>query len=203
MISKGNEVPKLKGLILAGGKSSRMGHNKEQIAWHGKEQKYYAADLLSQFCSEVYISCRQDQLQHIAEGYKGLSDNFIGMGPTGGILTALRSDREVAWLVIACDLPLVDEPILKNLVENRNPEKIATTYKSPFDGLPEPLITIWEPDSYPILLEYLGKGKTCPRKVLINTDCLILEPEQPQKLMNVNTPQDLEEAKKYLSKKML
>jgi molybdopterin-guanine dinucleotide biosynthesis protein A len=97
----------------------------------------------------------------------------------------------------------VDESILKILVENRNPEKIATTFKSPFDDLPEPLITIWEPDSYPILLEYLGKGKTCPRKVLINSDCLILDPEHPQKLMNVNTPQDIEAVKLYLSKKMI
>jgi molybdopterin-guanine dinucleotide biosynthesis protein A len=87
---------------------------------------------------------------------------------------------------------------LEFLLQSRNPEKVATTYESPFDGLPEPLITIWEPKSYPLLLNFLGLGNTCPRKVLINSDTLILKPENPEALMNVNTPEDAEKAEKIL-----
>jgi molybdopterin-guanine dinucleotide biosynthesis protein A len=113
---------------------------------------------------------------------------------------ALRSQRDKAWLVVACDLPLLDEKSLKFLIENRNIEKAATTYESPFDGLPEPLITIWEPKSYPLLLNFLGSGITCPRKVLINSDTLILKPGNPDSLMNVNTPEDMAKAQKILRK---
>ncbi|WP_374465492.1 NTP transferase domain-containing protein [Chryseobacterium sp.] len=202
MISKETDVPKLNGLVLAGGKSQRMGNPKDKINWHGKEQRYYAADLLAPFCDEVFIFCRQDQLENFDPNYNALTDTFLNMGPFGGILSALRSQRDTAWLVVACDLPLLDEKSLEFLIENRNIEKAATTYESPFDGLPEPLITIWEPKSYPLLLNFLGSGITCPRKVLINSDTLILKPGNPDSLMNVNTPEDREKAQEILRKQI-
>ncbi|WP_313003331.1 NTP transferase domain-containing protein [Chryseobacterium gleum] len=202
MISKETDVPQLNGLVLAGGKSQRMGNPKDKINWHGKEQRYFAADLLTPFCDEVFISCRQDQLENFDPNYNALTDTFLNMGPFGGILSALRSKRDTAWLVVACDLPLLDEKSLEFLIENRNIEKAATTYESPFDGLPEPLITIWEPKSYPLLLNFLGSGITCPRKVLINSDTLILKPGNPDSLMNVNTPEDRERAQEILRKQI-
>jgi len=202
MISKETDIPKLNGLVLAGGKSQRMGNPKDKINWHGKEQRYYAVDLLAPFCDEVYISCRQDQLENFDPNYNALTDTFLNMGPFGGILSALRSQRDTAWLVVACDLPLLDEKSLEFLIENRNIEKVATTYESPFDGLPEPLITIWEPKSYPLLLNFLGSGNTCPRKVLINSDTLILKPGNPDSLMNVNTPEEMAKAKEIVRKQM-
>ena len=202
MISKETDVPQLNGLVLAGGKSQRMGNPKDKINWHGKEQRYYAADLLAPFCDEVFISCRQDQLENFDPNYNALTDTFLNMGTFGGILSALRSQRDTAWLVVACDLPLLDEKSLEFLIENRNIEKAATTYESPFDGLPEPLITIWEPQSYPLLLNFLGSGITCPRKVLINSDTLILKPGNPDSLMNVNTPEDRKKAQEILRKQI-
>ncbi|WP_238584495.1 NTP transferase domain-containing protein [Chryseobacterium sp. Leaf180] len=191
-------MPKLNGLVLAGGKSVRMGTAKERINWHGKEQQFFAADLLRNFCDEVFISCRHDQNEVQNPDYQFLSDTFLNLGPLGGILTALRSDREKAWLVVACDLPVLDQNTLQHLSDSRDSEKIATTFKSPFDGLPEPLITIWEPKSYPLLLEFLGREITCPRKVLINSNTLILEPQNPESLMNVNTPDEAKIAENIL-----
>ena len=202
MISKENNFPKLNGLVLAGGKSQRMGNPKDKINWHGKEQRYYAADLLAPFCDKVFISCRQDQLENFDPNYNVLTDTFLNMGPFGGILSALRSQRDKAWLVVACDLPLLDKKSLEFLIKNRNIEKVATTYESPFDGLPEPLITVWEPKSYPLLLNFLGSGITCPRKVLINSDTLILKPGNPDFLMNVNTPEDMAKAQEILRKQI-
>lgn len=193
-----NTTPRVNGLVLAGGKSVRMGKAKDLLHWHGKEQRYFAADLLAPFCDEVFISCRPDQLESFDPNYNALTDTFLNMGPFGGILSALRAQRDKAWLVVACDLPLLDKRSLEFLLQSRNSEKVATTYESPFDGLPEPLITIWEPKSYPLLLNFLGIGNTCPRKVLINSDTLILKPENPEALMNVNTPEDAEKAEKIL-----
>ena len=58
-------VPLLNGLVLAGGKSVRMGYDKSSIQWHGKEQRYYMADLLKQICKDVFISCRKKQKDEI------------------------------------------------------------------------------------------------------------------------------------------
>jgi len=190
-------IPSINGLVLAGGKSERMGFDKGSVNWHGKEQRYYMADMLKPFCNEVYISSRPDQ-QEVDASYKSLVDTFTGLGPYGGILSALRERPDSAWLVVACDLPLLTPETLQHLTANRDPSSIATAYQSAFDGFPEPLITIWEPKSYPVLLSFLAQGYSCPRKVLINSDITLLNAPDPEALTNVNTPDELETIKRTL-----
>jgi molybdopterin-guanine dinucleotide biosynthesis protein A len=120
------------------------------------------------------------------------------MGPYGGILSAFMSDPEAAWLVVACDLPLIDASSINQLIEQRNPSRYATAFQSPKNEFPEPLITIWEPKSYMRLLEFMALGYSCPRKVLINSDVELLQAKDPMTLMNVNTPEDLEQVKSIL-----
>jgi len=187
--------PKLNGLVLAGGKSERMGFDKGSVNWHGKEQRYYMADMLQPFCNEVYISCRPDQQKQIEPAYLNLPDTFMGLGPYSAILSAFREKPDEAWLVVACDLPLLTEKSLNYLVGNRNVATIATAYQSSFNDFPEPLITIWEPKSYPVLLSFLAQGYSCPRKVLINSEITLLQAPDTGELTNVNTPEDLEKVK--------
>ncbi|HSC36279.1 MAG TPA: NTP transferase domain-containing protein, partial [Chitinophagaceae bacterium] len=191
--------PVLNGLVLAGGKSLRMGGNdKGAMAWHGKEQRYYVADMLKTYCDEVYISCRPEQLAEIAPTHAVLPDTFSGLGPYGAILSAFRAQPDRAWLVVACDLPLLNDAALGYLIQHRDTQTMATTFISPYDGLPEPLITIWEPKSYPELLSFLSQGYSCPRKALINSATTLLTAPDPDALMNVNTPGDVELAKEKL-----
>jgi molybdopterin-guanine dinucleotide biosynthesis protein A len=197
-----NRKPVLNGLVLAGGKSTRMGVDKGLVNWHGKEQRYHVADMLKPFCKDVFISCRADQQQEINEEYSSLPDTFIGLGPYSAILSAFREKPDNAWMVIACDLPLLDETTLQFLIDNRNPSSIATAFKSGFDGFPEPLITIWEPKSYPVLLSFLSQGYSCPRKVLINSDATILNAPNIDALTNVNTPEEMEKVKRILHQKL-
>ncbi|MDB5118578.1 MAG: mobA [Mucilaginibacter sp.] len=194
--------PVLNGLVLAGGQSQRMGYDKGAVNWHGKEQRYYMADVLKRYCNDVYISCRAEQQQEIDAAYPTLADTFTGLGPFGAILSAFRKKPDSAWLVVACDLPLLDADTLQYLGANRNPSAIATAYESALDGFPEPLITIWEPKSYPILLAFLAQGYSCPRKVLINSDTTILQVADANALTNVNTPEDLEKIKSELHQKI-
>lgn len=194
--------PKLNGLVLSGGKSARMGFDKGSVNWHGQQQRYYMANLLKNYCEEVYISCRADQQNDIDAAYLSLHDTFTGLGPYGGILSAFRERPDNAWLVIACDLPLLSERTLDYLVNNRNASTVATAFQSSFEEFPEPLITIWEPKSYPVLLSFLAQGYSCPRKVLINSDITLLNAPDPTELTNVNTPADFETVKNILHQKV-
>ena len=194
--------PPINGLVLAGGKSQRMGFDKGAVNWHGTEQRYYMADLLKPFCNGVFISCRADQKSEINSNYSSLADTFTDLGPYGAILSAFREKPDSAWLVIACDLPLMDENTLQYLVDNRNPSAVATAYQSPANEFPEPLITIWEPKSYPLLLSFLAQGYSCPRKVLINSDVSLVNALNPDALTNVNTPDELERIKRILHQKI-
>lgn len=200
MISKVNVPHVLNGLVLAGGKSTRMGKPKDQINWHGKEQRYYLADLLSPLCDKVYISCRTDQSLHFDPSYLFLSDSFSDIGPLAGVLSAFRNNPAAAWIVIACDLPLLDTYSIELLIKSRNADKFATAYQNPTDHLPEPMITIWEPKSYPILNDCLATGDTSLRKALINNDTFIIKPLKPEILLNVNTPDELLKASEILKK---
>ncbi len=190
--------PVLNGLILAGGKSVRMGFDKTLIEWHGQEQRDFMADTLKGICNDVFISCRTDQQKEITN-YKTIADTFTDLGPYGAILSAFRENPDAAWLVVASDLPLLDEATLKYLVDYRSASCIATTFESPHDGFPEPLITIWEPKAYPILLSFLAQGYSCPRKALRNNDVTIIKAQHPEKLMNVNTEEELLKAKALLN----
>ena len=108
------QTPKLNGLVLAGGKSTRMGKDKGSLDYHGKPQREFMADLLSQFCEETYISVRENQV--VQSEYKLLEDTFVGLGPFGAIASAMRNNPNTSWLVVACDLPLLDEKTLNFLV---------------------------------------------------------------------------------------
>jgi molybdopterin-guanine dinucleotide biosynthesis protein A len=145
-------IAPLNGLVLAGGKSVRMGYDKGAVNWYGKQQRYYMADLLRPFCNKVALSCRVEQKAEIDPAYAVLEDTFIDLGPYGAILSAFRENPDQALLVIACDLPLMDANTLQYLVANRNPSALATAFQSGFDDFPEPLITIWEPKSYPVFM---------------------------------------------------
>jgi molybdenum cofactor guanylyltransferase len=183
------ETPPLKSLILVGGKSTRMGSDKALLDYHGKPQYAFLADILRDLNSEVYISCRADQADTFTDNQSVITDSFLDLGPFGAILSAFRHDPNAAWLVLACDLPLLDADTLSVLIDKRNPHKLATSYRSPEskEGFPEPLIAIWEPRAYPTLLQFLAQGISCPRKVLINSDIELLDPSVSEALTNVNT----------------
>ena len=190
--------PVLNGLVLAGGKSQRMGKDKGAIQYHGKPQREYMGDLLNEICDTTFLSIRPDQ--EVDSAYPLLEDKFIGLGPFGAILSAFQKNPNTAWLVAACDLPFLNQAALQFLKENRNLTKIATAFHNPETNFPDPLITIWEPKSYPILLNFLAQGFSCPRKVLINSDIQLLNYDASI-LTNVNDPAAFDEVIKKISLK--
>ncbi|MDO9261748.1 MAG: NTP transferase domain-containing protein [Flavobacteriaceae bacterium] len=192
------EIAVLNGLVLVGGKSERMGTDKSSLNYFGTTQREYLFDLLQKVVAgDVYISSRKEQdISH----QNIIPDTFLGLGPFGGICSAFMQHPNHAFLVVATDLPFVDENLLNLLISKRNPTKIATTFIGKNNPFPEPLITIWEPKSYPILLQYLSMGYTCPRKVLINSEVELVTIDE-NFLRNINTPDEFEQAKKELNNK--
>lgn len=186
----------LNGLVLAGGQSRRMKKDKSLLEYHGKKQTEFCYGLLKPFCAQVFLSNRQDQSD--LEGHRGLPqlhDMFTGIGPLGGILTALKTYPDAAWLVLACDLPFVGKGVLERLVQRRNPFKTATAYESAKDnGQPEPLCAIYEPKSIFCLMQFFASGRICPRTILRHSDITLLPPFGGNTLENVNDPAEYAQA---------
>ncbi len=192
------KVADLKLLILAGGKSQRMGHDKGKIDYHGEEQRKYLYAQLGDLVEEVHISCRQDQVEELA-GYKTISDKFVGLGPFGAIASAFMADPNSAWIVVPCDLPLLTKKEIEFLINKRDPYKFGTAFLNNETQFPEPLISIWEPKMYLQMLSFLTQGYSCPRKVLINSDVKLIEVADQKFMMNVNTPKDKSEVSAILN----
>lgn len=184
-------VPPLYGLVLAGGRSTRMQRDKAALEYAGSSQLERAAELLTPLVERVFVSVRSDQTgDPLRARFAQIVDSGEVEGPIAGIIAAQSRFPDAAWLVLACDLPLLDPRTLEHLLRSRQPDRQATAYRSSHDGLPEPLCAIYEPSSREALRAYIAGGRDCPRKFLINSDAELLDQPAPGALDNVNTPQE-------------
>lgn len=101
------------GVILAGGRSSRMGHDKALIQLDGRTLLQRAIDLLAPYVDDLLVigdpEKHGDPLAHV------LSDERPGLGPLGGIVTALRHSKHPHVVVIACDMPGLTGPFIERI----------------------------------------------------------------------------------------
>ncbi len=183
----------LNGLVLAGGESRRMGSDKAALKSGGKTQLARAVALLERHLDKVFVSTRAGQAHDpVRAGFEQIVDAYEDLGPIAGILSAMDARPGQSWLVLACDLPNIDDATIAYLVENADDSSPATAYVSVVDGLPEPLCAIWRPAARPVIEQFLADGYKCPRKMLINSATRLLEQPSPGALHNINTPEDLD-----------
>lgn len=207
------KIAPVKGLVLVGGKSTRMGQDKSELDYFGKPQKEIAKELLENNNLETFYSVdhfstslemtnetKSVTLSAVerSQNLKKIPDVFLNLGPFGGICSAFQKDPNSAWFVLATDVPFLNTEIIKLVLKHRNPSKVATAIKGENKDFVEPLITIYEPKAYPILLQYLAQGYSCPRKMLINSDVEIVEIDDAF-IRNINTPEEFETAKKEIN----
>ncbi|HVN45361.1 MAG TPA: NTP transferase domain-containing protein [Steroidobacteraceae bacterium] len=188
-------VAPLLGLVLAGGRSTRMRTDKAALAYGGRNQLERAMELIAPHVGRAYVSVRADQsAEPLRARFPQILDLHENLGPIAGLLAAQARHPHAAWLVLACDLPLLDERTLAQLVRCRAPQRTATAYRSSHDGLPEPLCAIWEPRSAAPLAAYVAAGRQCPRRFLLSADIELLDEPNPRALDNINTPEEYRSA---------
>jgi molybdenum cofactor guanylyltransferase len=189
------------GLVLAGGRSSRMGRDKASLTY-GSDTPQLARvmELIAPHVVRGYVSVRADQAADpLRARFEQIVDTHAGIGPLAGLLAAQAAHPHAAWLVLACDLPQLDAATLAQLLRARDPQRMATAYRSSHDGLPEPLCAIYEPASAAAVAAHLASGQQCPRQFLSRADTLLIEQPSPSALDNVNTPADYGSAMDHVS----
>lgn len=180
------------GLVLAGGRSRRMGRDKALLRQNGESQLGCAVRLLQQQLQQVFVSARVEQSAEPERArFPQIVDRYADLGPLAGILSAMDTEPQAAWLVVACDLPNLDTETIRQLLDERSPTQPFTAYRSSFDGMPEPLCAIYDPSSRRILDEFVTAGIHCPRKIMMRSDTRLLEARNPRALDNINTPDEL------------
>jgi len=184
------------GIILAGGKSSRMGTDKGLQELCGMPLINYAIQSLSGLCSTILISTSSDAYQSF--GYKTVADEIPGIGPMGGIYSALKQSKTEKNLVLSCDLPFVTIELLEYILENSDGYEVAVPYEG--NRHYEPLCGFYHVSVLDILSNYIKKGNyKLPDlfdEIAINK--LVIGNELPfyhkDLFLNVNTSSDLTKA---------
>jgi len=197
-----NSIAKLNGLVLAGGQSRRMGTDKGLLEYHDQPQRFYIYNVLKEFCEQVYMSVREDQLEEFDSDTKCIVDQNMYPGPFNGLMSAHLAHPDKAWLVLACDMPLVDRDAIKRLISQRAPLKIATAYKAKHQIFPEPLFAVWEPEGLRVAQAYLERGKSfSPVKFLVDNAVELVSPLSDQVLLNINHAEDYQSILKKIKEK--
>lgn len=188
-------VPGLRGLVLAGGQSARMGTDKAALLVDGHTLLARSVAAVAPFTASVHVAVRPEQADDaLRRQFALLFDRAPARGPAAALLAAWRHDPEAAWLVLACDMPALGSGTLQALVSSRDPARGGTAWRSPDDDLPEPLCAIWEPATLARLAAAVGQagsGLVSPRVILTAADPLLLNPARPAALNSLNTPADL------------
>jgi molybdenum cofactor guanylyltransferase len=180
------------GLVLAGGQSRRMGRDKALLRREGRTQLEHSVELLRRHVDRVFVSVRPDQSGDAERGrFEQIADRYTDIGPVAGILSAMETFPAAGWVVLACDLPNVDDRTLELLLRRRSASQPFTAYSSHYDGLPEPLCAFYRPEARAVIAGFVADGILCPRKIMIRSDTRLLELPEPSALDNVNTPEDL------------
>lgn len=187
------------GLVLAGGKSSRLGRDKARIKVDGKDLLCRAVNLLESVVGQVWVAGRDPSGHGLHNPW--FMDDIPGKGPVGGILTALRKLQRPC-LVTSCDLPFLDQPTLLRLLRARDAAHasvlngrppLMTTYGQTETGYIEALVAVYEPDCLPRLETAVAQGRH-KLSAIIPRDCRTEIPYSKDDAMvffNINRPADL------------
>lgn len=182
----------LSGLVLAGGRSRRMGSDKARLEKDGQTQLARTVSLLERHLDRVFVSARADQADDTERArFPQIIDRYDDLGPVAGILSAMDEHPGRDWLVLACDLPNVDDETVATLIDGHPPGATMTAFESSHDGLPEPLCAIYPAESAATIRAFVDAGLKCPRKMLIRANARLLKQPRPDALDNVNRPEDL------------
>jgi molybdopterin-guanine dinucleotide biosynthesis protein A len=182
----------LTGIILSGGKSSRMGKEKGKCLLKGKPLIEYSFELLKNICDTVIISANSNDYDYL--GCRVVKDDVEGMGPAGGIYSALKASETTDNIVISADMPILSAGLLGYVLSfKKNLEAVIPI----FNGYPEPLCAYYRKSCISVFGKSLKTGKYKMLEIIKELNCEFVEIEPSLSIYghhlftNVNTPEDL------------
>ncbi len=192
---------KLTGIILCGGKSCRFGQDKGLCTLAGKPMIEYPLQALKNICDDIIISSNDPRYENI--GYKIIKDYVKNIGPIGGIYSALQESNSLDNIIVSCDMPFVNDRLLKYIIDNKNEHLVAAAFAGQYV---EPLCSYYNKGVITII-EQLIKEKQFKLRILLekaNYKKIIIDEKlsfyQNHLFLNINTRNEYERAEKLIKK---
>jgi len=187
------ERAKITGVVLAGGRATRMGgSDKGLLAFKGRPLVTYALDALTQVVGPILINANRNQEAYAAFGYPVIADQTSAFdGPLAGLLSAMRCARTPYVMTVPCDSPLIEGVLLERLYQTLRAENAEICAAHDGERL-HPVFLVAECRLASSLEAYLASGQ---RKIdrWLNQHRLALADysDHPELFANVNTPEEL------------
>ena len=184
------KAPKnITGIILAGGKSSRMGTDKGFLKLNGKLFIEHIIEVLNPLVSEVIIV--SNNLNYDKFEAKRVNDLIEDAGPLAGIYSGLSASKTEKNLVLSCDIPLINIEVLTLLVEQT--DEVSEIIQIESNGKTMPLIALYNKKCEKVFESLLNQGERRLRFAV--SQCKVknlkLNTELENYVSNVNTPEQL------------
>lgn len=180
------------GLVVCGGKSTRMGTDKSMINYHGQPQRYHVYDMLSTICDKVFISCNMEQAGTIPDKYAAIVDEepYLNIGPMAALLSAFHHHPEASFLVVGCDYPLLISSHLQHLLKASLKTNNTTASYNILNNNYEPLITVYQNNIKSYLEIEFKQNEYSIRKILEDINANIVIPDKQMYILSIDNPQD-------------
>jgi molybdenum cofactor guanylyltransferase len=180
------------GIILAGGKSLRMGSDKGLMHFGSKQLVAFAIEALKPHCSNIIIAANNEA--YIQFGHEVVRDTHAGIGPMGGLHAGLLSSKTEHNLVLSCDMPLVNEALMGWIFSHKYGYQAVIPVKN---GQQFTVCAYYHRSVLQTIESeiHLGlyKMKLMLNKIKVNA--LPLDPRFEGKLVNINSPSDFDALK--------
>ena len=185
-------------VILAGGQSRRMGFNKALMDVNGRPIISLLIDQVSQVTNRILISSN-DSSSYRFLNFPVVADRFAGCGPLAGLHAAMRRNDSSLFIVLACDLPNLQTPLLKSLVSLA--EGFDAAIPRTRDGVAHPLCAAYQRTCLPSIEQALERGSHKFIEIFLDSALAVrwIGPDEGvykrSELANINTPEDLQRLK--------
>lgn len=183
-------------VILAGGKSSRMGRDKALLKIKERTVLEDLTRLTTRLFDETLIIVNdKDKLKGQDLGFVKIYEDLIKeRGPLAGIYTGLSYSCNIASCIFTCDMPFIDETIIRNLVDAWE-ENCDVTCLQNAEGYHEPFPGIYQRRSRGLIQSLLEKGSIsiCRYLEIASAHFLPIPHGRETVLTNMNTPEEYQE----------
>ncbi len=180
-------------VLLAGGKSSRMGSDKGLVEFRNKPMASHILEVLKTLFSDVIVISNSDNYKD--SGYQIFPDSIPDKGPAGGIVSAFEHANSEWIFVVACDMPLITTEAILKLYAAKNDSEICLPLTK--DGI-EPLCGFYHSSIHKKLVELIHIDILKMQLIVKKFNLNLVEFDNTEKIfLNFNNKADLNAWKEY------
>jgi molybdenum cofactor guanylyltransferase len=181
-------------VVLAGGKSRRMGQDKSLVHIQGRPMIQHVCDQLKGHVDDILVSAN-DPAKYAFLDLTIVPDRHAGMGPMMGLASSLEAASHDLVLVVACDLPDLNLPLAHRMLAlARHYEAVVPRIRSTSTGqaspLLEPLFAVYRRSIAPTLFDLLEKGERRIRSVFDHVRTCFVDVDDGTAPINLNTEEE-------------